>query len=273
METSLHRVLKHHYADDRNCLEVPLGEYRIDALAGDWLVEIQHGTLAAIRDKVAALLKSHQVLIVKPLLKSKQLIKRKKKDGRVIGRRKSPRRANWLDIFDELLYFTRVFPHPRLAIEFVMVDIEEWRYPGHGRRRRWSKKDFVIEDQKLVEIHDATRLQRLEDLWSPLGDLQLPRPFHTGHLAEQLGVCRNTAQRIAYVMRETAAIKQVGKQGNAILYNRSKKGTAKINKAKKKQKSRRRISLNPISEKIDPNKREPIELTINARSPAIVQGL
>ena len=58
METSLHRVLKHHYADDRNCLEVPLGEYRIDALAGDWLVEIQHGTLAAIRDKGAALRKT-----------------------------------------------------------------------------------------------------------------------------------------------------------------------------------------------------------------------
>ena len=273
METSLHRDLKHHYADERTCLEVPLGDYRIDALAGDWLVEIQHGPLAAIRDKVATLLESHQVLIVKPLIRTKQLIKRKKKEGRVIGRRKSPRQASWLDLFDELLYFTHVFPHPRLAIEVVMVDVEEWRYPGHGRRRRWSKKDFVIEDQKLVEIHNATRLRCVEDLWSLLGDIQLPRPFHTGHLAEQLGVCRSTAQRIAYVMRQTAAIKQVGKHGNSLLYTRFKKRRAKSLKTKKKRKSQRGISANPTTAKTDPNRKGPSAQVTNARRRANVQGL
>ena len=99
-----------------------------------------------------------------------------------------------------------------------------------------SKKDFVIEDQKLVEIHDATRLRCVEDLWSLLGDIHLPRPFHTGHLAEQLGVCRSTAQRIAYVMRQTAAIEQVGKQGNSLLYTRLKKRRAKAVKHKKEAK-------------------------------------
>ena len=273
METSLHRDLKSHYADERNCLEVPLGDYRIDALAGDWLVEIQHGTLAAIRNKVATLLESHQVLIVKPLLRTKQLVKRKKKDGSVIGRRKSPRKACWLDLFDELLYFTNVFPHPRLAIEFVMVDVEEWRYPGHGRRRRWSKKDFIVEDQKLVEIHETTRLRRVTDLWSPLGDLQLPRPFHTGHLAEQLGICRQTAQRIAYVMRQTKAIRKVGKQGNAILYARAKKRVRKLVKTKKKQISRRGISANSIAEITDSNQIEPTRYSTSPPTAVTIQGL
>ena len=273
METSLHRDLKSHYADDRNCLEVPLGEYRIDALADDWLVEIQHGSLSAIRNKVKSLLKSHQVLVVKPLLRTKQLIKRKKKKGAVAGRRKSPKRASWLDIFDELLYFTSVFPHPRLAIEFVMVDVQEWRYPGHGRRRRWSKKDFVVEDQKLLAVHDATRLCKVEDLWQPLGDLKLPRPFHTGHLAESLGVCRETAQRIAYVMRQTGAIHQVGKQGNAILYERIKKRGRKLVKRKKRQKSKRGISANPITAKTDPTQKNEAVSSTNARGPVNIQGL
>ena len=273
METSLHRDLKSHYADDRNCLEVPLGDYRIDALADDWLVEIQHGSLSAIRNKVKSLLKSHQVLVVKPLLRTKQLIKRKKKKGTVAGRRKSPKRACWLDIFDELLYFTSVFPHPRLAIEFVMVDVQEWRYPGHGRRRRWSKKDFVVEDQKLLAVHDATRLCKVEDLWQPLGDLKLPRPFHTGHLAESLGVCRETAQRIAYVMRQTGAIHQVGKQGNAILYERSKKRRRKLVKRKKKQKSKRGISANPITAKTDPTQKNEAVSSTNARGLVTIQGL
>ena len=45
-----------------------------------------------------------------------------------------------LDLFEELVHFTRVFPHPRLTLEVVLVEIEEWRYPGHGRRRRWRRE-------------------------------------------------------------------------------------------------------------------------------------
>ena len=228
METSLHRDLKLHYADEQTRLEVRIGNFRIDALAGDWLVEIQHSSLSAIRDKIKKLLKKHQVLIVKPLLQSKQLIKRTKKGGRVVSRRKSPKRASWLDIFDELLYFTQVFPHPSLAIEMVMVEAEEWRYPGHGRRRRWRKNDFLVEDQKLIEVHSAIRIQSGSDLWKLLGKIDLPQPFHTGDLAKQLEVSRTIAQRIAYVMRNTSAIRQVGKKGNSLLYTRAAPAPAEV---------------------------------------------
>ena len=46
----------------------------------------------------------------------------------------------------------------------------------------------------------------------------MPQPFHTGHLAESLRVDRWSAQRIAYCFRQTGAVLQVGKQGNARLY-------------------------------------------------------
>lgn len=58
METSLHRDLKTVYADQDAQFEVPLGQYRIDVVNGCELVEIQHGALAAIRDKVRELLES-----------------------------------------------------------------------------------------------------------------------------------------------------------------------------------------------------------------------
>ena len=74
----------------------------------------------------------------------------KRKDGPVASRRLSPKRGTLLDLFHELVYFTRAFPHPNLTIEAVLVEIEEWRYPGHGRRRRWRKNDFVVADQRLV---------------------------------------------------------------------------------------------------------------------------
>jgi hypothetical protein len=228
METSLHRQLKQHYADENARTEVSLGDYRIDAISGDWLVEIQHGSLAAIRDKVGRLVENHQVLVVKPLIMTKRLIKRARKNGRIVDRRKSPKRATWLDLFDELLYFTRVFPHPNLAVEGVMVDVEEWRYPGHGRRRRRRESDFIVEDQKLMDVHGSMRLAGADDLWQLLGDLCLPSPFHTGHLAEQLDVQRWVAQRVTYVLRKTCAIRAVGKKGNAVLYLRNGDAAAEV---------------------------------------------
>ncbi len=219
METSLHRELKSLYADDSQQIEVSWGDYRIDAIAQDWLIEIQHGSLAAIRDKVRCLVQDHQVLVVKPIIASKRLVKRKKKDGPVVDRRKSPKRGCLLNLFDELVYFTEVFPHPNLAIEAVLVDVEEWRYPGHGRRRYRRDNDFQVEDLKLLAVRNSCRIAEATDLWKLLPRIKMKCPFHTGELASRLKTERGIAQRIAYVMRETSALKQVGKRGNALLYS------------------------------------------------------
>lgn len=218
METSLHRELKLLFADPADVrVEVRHGCYRIDAVRGRELVEIQHGSLAAIRDKVRVLLADHRVRVVKPIVASKLLVKRLCKDGHVADRRLSPKRETLLALFDELIYFTKVFPHPRLTLEAVLVDIEEWRYPGHGRRRRWRASDFVVEDQKLRTVLDRCVLKRAADLGNLLPD-DLPRPFQTLDLAHRLNLPRHVAQRIAYCLRETGAACVVGKEGNAHLY-------------------------------------------------------
>ena len=217
METSLHRDLKTLYAGRDAQFEVSLDGYRIDVTSGGRLVEIQHGSLAAIRDKVKTLLNDHTVVVVKPIIVQKRLIKRACKDGPITGRRVSPKRGTVLDLFDELIHFTRVFPHKRLTLEVPLVDVEEWRYPGHGRRRRWRLADYQIEDQKLVAVHDTYRFRTAADL-ARLVKRPMPQPFHTGHLAESLQVHRWMAQRIAYCFRETGAVREVGKQGNTRLY-------------------------------------------------------
>jgi hypothetical protein len=225
METSLHRELKLLYADRHARVEVPVAGFRIDAIDGDWLVEIQHGSLSAIRDKVRKLLAAHHVLVVKPLVAHKTLVRRRKKGGGVASRRTSPKRANLLSLFDELIYFTRVFPHPRLALHVVLVDVEEWRYPGHGKRRRWRKDDFVVEDQKLIAIGESVRLATTADLWRMI-PASLPQPFHTGHLADGLAIERWLAQRIAYCLLHTGTVREVGKLRNARLYERADESTA-----------------------------------------------
>jgi hypothetical protein len=217
METSLHRELKALYArGDARC-EVPLDGFRIDAVSAGCLVEIQHGSLAAIRDKVWALLEGHAVIVVKPIVVSKQLVKLAGKGGPVVSRRMSPKRGSILDLFDELVHFTQVFPHKRLTLEVPLVDVEEWRYPGHGRRRRWRLDDYEVEDQKLMAVRATHCFRKAADLIQ-LIDCPLPQPFDTAHLAESLRVDRWTAQRIAYCLRQTGAVREAGKQGNARLY-------------------------------------------------------
>src|SRR5438067_1113853 len=111
-ETSLHRQLKALYAPDERLArrEVRWGDYRIDVVTAGELVEIQHGSLAAIRGKVARLLERHRVRIVKPIVVEKRLVKCERRGAAAIVARRSPKRGGIWQLFDELVYFVRVFP-------------------------------------------------------------------------------------------------------------------------------------------------------------------
>ena len=225
METSLHRALKQLYAKDPQHTEVRIGGFRIDAVDHEQLVEIQHGSLGGIRDKIGTLLAEHRVLVVKPIVAKKTLVRLDARGGEVVSRRLSPKRGRLLDLFDDLVHFTRVFPHRRLVLEAVLVEIEEWRYPGHGRRRRWRERDYQIEDQKLIGVLSQCSLATAADLGRLL-PADLPRPFHTGHLSERLGIPRWQSQRIAYCLRHCGAVREAGKLGNTRLYSQRRYRTA-----------------------------------------------
>jgi hypothetical protein len=211
--------LKERYAVDGALMEQRVGRFRIDVVQPERLVEIQLASLSAIRDKIAVLLKKHQVLIVKPVIVTKHLVKRSRAGGRVVSRRRSPKQRTLLDMFEELVHFTRVFPHRRLALDVLLVEIEEWRYPGHGRRRWRRDNDHQVEDQRLINVLDVHQFRTAADLCRML-PASLPQPFHTGHLADGLGVERWIAQRMAYCLRQTGAIQSVGKLRGAWLYKR-----------------------------------------------------
>ena len=87
MESTLHRQLKELYADDASQIEVPHGDYRIDVVSGEELIEIQQSSLSAIRNKIRTLVKEHAVVVVKPVVRRRLLVKYKRKGGRETDRR------------------------------------------------------------------------------------------------------------------------------------------------------------------------------------------
>jgi hypothetical protein len=218
METSLHRQLKEHYAGSRARFEVSVDGYRIDVVDRRRLIEIQHGGLSAIRDKVSRLLAAeHRLTVVKPIVARKHLVKRSEPGGPVVDRRRSPKRGRAVDLFDELVHFTRVFPHRRLTLEVALVEVEEIRHPGHGRRRRWRESDFEIEDQRLIDVIETHRFRHAGEL-ARLIPGPLPGVFDTADLAAAMDLPRWRAQRVAYCLRHCGAADAIGRRDRAVLY-------------------------------------------------------
>ncbi len=218
MERSLHQQLKRFYAEDDSCTEVVMGRYRIDAVRGDELVEIQCASLAAIRDKCQSLLKQHRLRIVKPVIARKRITKINKEGGKITSSRISPKRGTILDLFEELIYFTRVFPNPNLVLEVPIVCVEEIRMPRKQKRRRRWDKDYQVFDVQLESIDQTCEISQAHDLLEILAWRSRPDEFNTADIAAAVDRPRCVAQQIAYVLRKMGAIESIGRTKSGMIY-------------------------------------------------------
>jgi hypothetical protein len=215
METKLHRQLKELYAATASQIEVRFEGYIIDAISHQGeLIEVQHAPLGSIRRKCEDLLQAHPLRVVKPVVQRKWIVGLKDKSGPILRKRLSPKRGRLVDIFTELTHFVPVFPHPRLTLDIAFIDTEEYRYPVV---RRWGKQ-FRIQDQCLVDVHQTVRLQTAADLLKLIPVESLPETFQTQDLSTALSCPRWLAQKVAYCLRRIELTRIVGKKGNSILY-------------------------------------------------------
>jgi hypothetical protein len=217
METSLHRALKERYAaPEGGRSEVVVSGFRIDAIDPDGrLIEVQSGSLSPLRRKLVRLLSEHRVRVVKPVVLSRVVSRRLKRDGPIVSSRRSPKRGAQFDCFEDLVGIAQLFPHPNLEIEVLGVTIDEIRIT---RRRR---PGYAVLDRRLEAIHGSSVVASADDLWTLLpNSLERRAPFTTIDLAKQLDRSTWFAQRAAYCLRMTGAAHVVGKSGNRLIYER-----------------------------------------------------
>jgi hypothetical protein len=220
METSLHQQLKRCYADRDDDTEVAMGKYRIDAVRGDELIEVQCASLSAIRRKCHDLLTRHNLRVVKPVIVRTRIARAKKSGGPVMSRRLSPKRGSVLDIFEDLIYFIRIFPNPNLTLELPLVHVEQLRVPAKKRRRRW-RTDYQVQDVRLESIEATIELREPSDLLRLVGISEELESFNTLDIARATDRPRWVAQQIAYVLRKTGAIEAVDRNRSGIVYERA----------------------------------------------------
>ncbi|AGA25506.1 hypothetical protein [Singulisphaera acidiphila] len=220
METSLHRQLKERYGPEMGGRsEVSIHGFRIDAVSPEGtLIEVQSGALGPLRAKLLRLLPEYRVRVVKPVVLTRRIAKRSRKDGVETSPRLSPKRGTLVDVFDDLIGLARVFPHPNLTVDVLAVEIDEVRIP----RRRWP--GYAVVDRRLREIAATVTLRQASDLWTLLPEAQAGS-FTTLDLAERLERPVAFAQRVAYCLRLAGAVETLGKVGNRLIYVPSDGGT------------------------------------------------
>lgn len=216
-EKSLHAALKQWYHQSGDLMEVIVDGFVIDLVRDNALVEIQTGNFSAIKRKMATLTGNHPVRLIYPVAREKWIV-RQDAVGELVGRRKSPKRETWLNMFTELVSFPHLMAHANFSLEVVCIQEEEVR--RFDKRRGWRRHGWVTHERRLLQVLDQCVFNTPADCGKLLPS-ELPEPFTTKDLAQSLDIPRWLAQKMAYCLHKMGTLVQQGKHGNARLYRLS----------------------------------------------------
>jgi hypothetical protein len=213
-EQTLHEQLKEIYARETGEIESTMGDYRVDVVRGDLLIEIQTRSFSSIRNKLRDLAQNNRVRLVHPIAYQKWII-RLDKNGKQVSRRKSPRRGRVEDIFYELVYMPRLLMNPNFELEVALVDMDEyWIDDGKGswRRKRWS-----IHDKRMLELRERHLFKSPQDFKKLIPET-LPEDFTSRMLSKEKKLNKRLAQKLLYCLTKMNIVIRNGKKGRAYLY-------------------------------------------------------
>jgi hypothetical protein len=215
-EGSLHAALKDLYAGPEDRVEEIVDGYVVDVVRSDELVEIQTGSFASAARKLRRLVEDRRVALVHPVASERWLV-RVDADGAMTDRRRSPKRGQPLDLFDELVAFPELVAHPNFRIELVLVREEEIRGPvAAGVHYRYPKQWRRL-DRRLLDVVEIVRIDTPGDLLGllPTG---LPEQFTSADIAAASRRPKRLATRTAYCLQRAGATRCIGNLGRLRLY-------------------------------------------------------
>ena len=107
----------------------------------------------------------NRLLYVRWECQRKQLLKRDVPEGPVVSQRRSPKKQTLWNLFDDLVHFVDVFPHPRLELEVLMTLQDEYRLPAEKKRR--VSRGYIVEDRFLAEVTGRAMLTLMDCIFRP----------------------------------------------------------------------------------------------------------
>ena len=212
-ESSLHRSLKYCYAK-KGATETARAGFVCDAIgAGGEAVEIQTGNFSSLKNKIPALVKNGKVRLVYPVIVNKT-IELYNTRGKLLLRKRSPRKGKIWDIFKQLIYVPLFVRTRGLIIELIFVDaIERRRDDGKGS---WRRKGISITDKILENRRDGIVLKKKAD-WLKYF-LPLKGECSAKSLAKAASIGYVTARKTLYTFEKAGFILKIRKEGRSWIY-------------------------------------------------------
>ena len=214
-EGSLHAALKAAYARPGDRVEEAVDGFVIDVVRDGELVEIQTASFSSAARKLRSLVDRHRIRLVHPLAVERWLV-RVDADGAILSRRRSPKRALPIDVFDELVAFPELIAHPNFTLELVLLREEEVRGPiPEGARYRYPREWWRL-DRRLLDVVETITVVDGVDLATLLPPL--PETFTSADIRSATRRSKRICMRATYCLTKAGAAECVGKQGRLQAY-------------------------------------------------------
>lgn len=217
MEKTLHAVFKNYVDPDPDHQEIPItGNFIADIFDGEKITEIQNGNFGKLYHKLEVLLPLYPVRVVYPVPHVKYITWIDPKTGELGARHRSPKTGNYYTAVRELYKIRRYIRDPRLTVDLVLTDMEEYRLQD-GKAGNGKKGSHRF-DRIPTAIADELVLSETRDYLAFLPP-ELPEPF-TAKEFQKAGKYRpdRFANVTKFLCDEVGLLEKCGKKGNAILY-------------------------------------------------------
>jgi hypothetical protein len=214
-ESSLHSAIKTWIAQTGDRFEAEVDGFIVDIVRGDLLIEVQTRNFSAIREKLCSLVRNHRVRLVYPIAERKWIIYADRTGKGTVKRRLSPKKGQFIDLFDELVRIPWLVKEENFELCVLMVEEEEVRC--NDGRGSWRRRGVSIKDHHLLGVVDSALFKYAEHFIRFL-PVNLAQPFTSRQLAEYLGISLRLARRMTYSLREMGALQVDGKNGRALLF-------------------------------------------------------
>lgn len=214
-EKTLHAVLKHYFEPCVNHHEVRVGQYVADIAGETGIIEIQTANFNKLRNKLGHFLEITDVTLVYPMPSTKWLIWIDESTGDSTHKRKSPKKGCPMEAFFELYKIKQFISNKHFKFRIVMTDIEEYRSLNGWSKDR--KKGSSRLERIPVDIVDEITIDTIHD-YTKLLPQDLPEVFTSKDLQKSAGIKMRYVQTALNVLHYIGAVKRVGKNKNAFLY-------------------------------------------------------
>jgi len=215
-EFSLHSEIKKIYSLPGDQFEVKVGNYIVDILRINLVIEVQTKNFSALKEKLQVLTEKHKVRLVYPL-PEKKWITHVTKDHIELNTRKSPRKGKLTDLFRELVMIPNMIGEENFSLEVLLIDEEEVRCDdGKGS---WRRRGVSIKERKLLKVNDRILFQTKADYLKILPE-DLNEVFTNKELAQLAKISVRTARQITYCLRKSEVIQVTGKNGRSLAFQK-----------------------------------------------------